>query len=295
MARPPMLLALLVGIAAPPVGAPAGQAWQLRSGIRFEMSAGDLRASRGATALFSIAALLAERKREFDADNAERARELLSPDPPDLGEAISDATITYRPLSVVGPLVSLRVSTGGYSPGAAHPYAHETIEVVDVSGADAKPSLLEYWPERAVVASLRADPWVRRFLDPDAVAPKGETLAMLTAALNDGRDGVEVDDDDPCRTDAWFSEDLARSFAFHHLEGGRVAVRIAVPYATEVCRGTMHEVGLLLPIPDALRDDLARAADRRAGFLARDAGDAPRYSASWETDLRALARTLSRD
>ena len=269
--------------------APA-RSWTLASGIRFEMSARELRATRGGVTLFSTAALLEERRLAFEADAEERARELRAPDPPSLGEPIADESVAYRPLSVVGPLVSLRVTVGGYSPGAAHPYAIKTIETVDVARAGSNPSLLDFWSEGELVAALRADPWVQTFLDPDVPAPRGETLAGLTGTLDAARAVVDVDDDDPCRGDASFGPDLVRAFAFHHLEGRRVALRIGIPYATEICRGRMHEVGLLLPIPPALRDDLARAADRRAGFLARD--EAPDYSASWEIDVRALAAKL---
>jgi hypothetical protein len=95
-----------------------------------------------------------------------------------------------------------------------------------------------------------------------------------------------------CALDAWFSEHLVRSFAFHHVSGDRVAIRVGIPYATEVCRGTLHQIGLLLPIPEALRQDLERARTGEAGFLMadREGHGALELSASWEIDLRDLAR-----
>jgi hypothetical protein len=292
-----MAAALALGAAVAGSGAEASstRAWSLPSGVRFEMSARELRASREGATLFSTAALLAERKREFDADAEERARELLGDDPPAHPDFEHSASITYRPLSVVGPLVSLLVTGGGYAPGAAHPYAFQSIEVVDVTRPDAKPSLLDHYTERQIVRALEADPWIRWFLDPDRDADGFPTLAALAAALNDGVEAREVDEENPCLHDAYFGAELVRAFAFHHREGGRVAVRIGLSHASEVCRGTMNQVGLLLPIPVALRADLARAAKRAGGFLARDAQGrgAREYSGSWAVDLRDVARRLA--
>jgi hypothetical protein len=257
------------------------------------MSARELRATRDGATLFSTAALLEAAKREFDADAEERARELLGDDPPAYGEYVLNARTALRPLSVVGPLVSLHVAGDGYAPGAAHPYAYQTIEVTDVTRTGARPSLLDYYTERQIVGALEADPWIRKFRDPEAKA--ASTLAELTAALNDARGGG--DDGEPtCALDAFFDPDLVRAFAFHQLEGGRVAVRIGIPHGAEICRGTFHQVGLLLPIPPALRAHLARAARREAGFLGKDgpAMGAAEYAAAWEVDLRVLARSLKR-
>jgi hypothetical protein len=284
------LLALLA-----PAAAETSRTWTLPSGITFEMSARELRAARGGVTLFSSAALLAEQKRAFDADAEERARELLGPDPPEYPEPVLNVRASFRPLSVVGPLVSLLATGDGYAPGAAHPYAFQSIEVIDVSRPGAKPSLLDYYGERELVAALLADPWIRRFRDPDAPARPAATLAEVAAALNDGRGAMGEGAEASCDDDAYFSPDLARAFAFHHREGGRVAVRIGIPHGAEVCRGAFHQVALWLPVPAALRADLRRAARREAGFLARDAPamGASEYSAAWEIDLRVLARTLN--
>ena len=281
----------VLAAAALAASAAESRTWTTAAGIRFTMSDRALAAARDGREIFSTTALLAEKRREFDADVEERARELLAPDPPEYGEPIADATISYRPLSVVGPLVSLEVAGGGYSPGAAHPYGFQIIEVIDVTRPDAKPSLLDYYEERALVEALAADPWIRR-VGAAAEAPLPRTsLSALAAALNDASPGAE-EGDVGCSLDAFFSVRLVHSFAFHHRAGDKVAVRIGIPYAHEVCRGEMHEVGLLLPIPAALRAELARADKREAGFLAKDAPAAPPYQEKFEADLRDVARRL---
>jgi hypothetical protein len=56
-----------------------------------------------------------------------------------------------------------------------------------------------------------------------------------------------------------------------YVEKGRVAVRISVPYGSEIHRGQYTQLGILLPIPPRLRQALAAAANRQAGFLMQDA------------------------
>ena len=70
--------------------------------------------------------------------------------------------------------------------------------------------------------------------------------------------------------------------------------RVALAPGNEWCNrvGGRQYLGLLLPIPAALRDDLLKARRGEAGFLAagrRPAG-ALTWTADWEMDLQKLAR-----
>ncbi len=69
---------------------------------------------------------------------------------------------------------------------------------------------------------------------------------------------------------AWVFEggidQVKRAVAFHHLEGDKVAVRIAFSYASEMCRGRKFVVGVLLPIPAALKPALERAEKHEQGL-----------------------------
>lgn len=281
--------------------APAGPAttvnpreWTVeRLGLRFELTADELRAWKGAQApVFSIRALLAEDKRKFDASAEEGARERMGSEPPRYAEQPQYGSVAYKPLSVVGPLVSYLEVLDGYSPGAAHPFAFETIQARDVSRDGTAISLMDLYSDRQILDALKADPWIRKFTSPKGTVASAATLAELVAFLNEARDTSA--DPDSCAMDASFGTDLVQHFAFHHLEGGRVAVRIAIPYSAEVCRGTLHQVGLLLPIPEGLRGDLQKAERLESGFLMKDVKrlGSPVYSDSWEVDLRALARQL---
>jgi hypothetical protein len=69
--------------------------------------------------------------------------------------------------------------------------------------------------------------------------------------------------------------DILRSFAFHHAQDDRVAVRIGLP-GSGACRDNLTQLGVLLPAPAALRDDLSHAQTRTQGLLMPDAEAAGR-------------------
>jgi hypothetical protein len=67
-----------------------------------------------------------------------------------------------------------------------------------------------------------------------------------------------------------FPEDVFTRFAFHHLEGDHIAVRIGLPPNVGACRTQHAQLGLLLPFPPTLKRALTLAASRQAGFLMQD-------------------------
>ncbi len=65
------------------------------------------------------------------------------------------------------------------------------------------------------------------------------------------------------------SGDLLTRFAFHHVEGKRVAVRLGLS-GCGTCRECLTQIGILLPIPGSLSKPLALAEARKEGFLLKD-------------------------
>jgi hypothetical protein len=234
-------------------------------------------------------------KKEFDDYARELARGLEGPDPQKYADYTFAQSVTFEVLSIVGPLVSLRESGGGDTPGAAHPSGYEVLRTRDALRPDATPSLLDLYPEKELVAALKADPFVRKFASPQKGFARAASLKDLVAALDPewARENSEPSDDD-CGFEVSFGESMVEQFYFHHLEKARVAVRIALAPGNEWCNrvGGRQELGLLLPIPEALRDPLLKAQRGEAGFLAggRQAAGSPSYSESWEVDIRTLVR-----
>lgn len=166
--------------------------------------------------------------------------------------------VSWRLLSIVGPLVSVELHTEGYVTGAAHPYAYAAITAYDARRGGKPAVLTDYFAERDILAALLGDAIVRKALAAQAPAAKPRTLAALLAAL----EGYQSDD---CVYG--FSSDLMSRFAFHHVAGDRVAVRFGLSHGCEVARGQLTILAVYLPIPAALRADLAAARAGRAGFL----------------------------
>lgn len=160
-------------------------------------------------------------------------------------------------LSWVGPYLSLYRTAGGDC-GGAHPVCSVSFETRDVrSGALA--SITDLFSEPEVLAALRAD----RYLRDTYITPLSKAQGLDLASL----------DFDALSEKLLVSggTSLTRTgFYLHHVEGARVAVRVAlVPTAHAVC-GSKVELGLLLEIPPALRPALEAAQAGRAGFLGRD-------------------------
>lgn len=267
-------------------------------GVTFEVSASDLRAWKGPATgapAFSVAALLAGTKKAFDDYAWEQARELEEPDPPSYGESTSYESVTFEVLSIVGPLLSYREASDGYTAGAAHPTRYEIVSVRDLARPDVSVQLLDLFPEKQLVAALKADRWVRKFANPEGGFQRASSLAELVGALDSSwAQENATDEDHDCSVDVSFDDSFGRMFYFHHVEKDRLAVRILVPPGSEWCNRANgpQEIGVLLPIPDALRAHVGKAQRGEAGFLAasRNAFGPPTYKGSWEVDIRTLVR-----
>jgi hypothetical protein len=183
-------------------------------------------------------------------------------------------------LSVVGPVMSVLDSTGGYCEGTAHPWAVSRYVAIDLEKSTAATvvgaRLTDYFSERDVLAALLAD----RLVKASVSSSKRPSPTRLTELLT-------VTAEFPIRVgDCEFELDerSLSSFAFHHLQKDRVAIRLALPYRHEACRGLVAQLGLLLPLPERLKEALARANVRRAGFLMKDQDKVSRgLSTSFET------------
>jgi hypothetical protein len=275
--------------------------WTVRpEGVTFEVGPSDVRAWRGAASgppAFSAAAIVADRRKQFLDYAREQARELAAEPAHAVGIGVSEESVTFEVLSIVGPLVAYRDSSEGYTAGAAHPTRGQLVIVRDLSRPAASPLLVDLFPEKHVVAALKADRWIRslRNVDrEDREFQEAATVAELLATLNPAGAQDWSSDEHDCRVDVSFDDSFGRMFYFHHVEKGRVAVRVLVPPGSEWCNrasGPM-EIGLLLPIPDGLRRHVEKARRGEAGFLAayRAPFGALKFEGNWDASLHDLIR-----
>jgi len=260
MARMLMSSLLMVALLAAPA---QPLTWKVtEADVTFEMSAKDLRALRDGKEVFG----LQSRKPDFLSKfKAEKGTDTFG----------WEGSQSMKVLSVVGPWVSYEKSASGFT-GGAHPYARTSYVTEDVTKPKDAFSLLSVFPEKDVVAALKADRFIRKYIHDEAAFKSAGTVEALMQSLGAGEDCVGFE--------YGGLESVQRSVAFHHVEGNKVAVRISFGYAGEVCRGQSFVVGVLLNIPAGLRPALERAARREEGFLMKDAKavKAPSVHFTWE-------------
>jgi hypothetical protein len=148
----------------------------------------------------------------------------------------------YDLASLVGPLLSMKESL--YWEGGAHPGHLTRMETVNLD-TDKSPVLLtDLFPETALLAALLKD----RIIQKSLAGQKTKTIRELIQVADGGCEiGFHL---------------LNESFAFHHIQKDRVAVRIGLSHGCKVIRGNYTELGFYLPIPQGLRDFLEVAAKR---------------------------------
>lgn len=260
-----VMMALLAAAPAPaPKASPL--TWKVTgTDVTFEMSPKDLRALRDGKEVFG----LQSRKKDFLANLVSDPED--TPNPPDTSDW--EAAQSYTVLSVVGPWVSYEDNSGGFTGGALYADRIYVTEDVTKDKALGAFNLLDVFPEKDVLKALKADAFVKQHVDDEEAFKKARTVEALLGSLMPGGDCV-----------GFQSDNVKRSVAFHHVEGNKVAVRIAFGYERPVCRGKMFEVGVLLPIPASLRPALERARTRQEGFLMKDAKrvKAPTVDFEWE-------------
>jgi hypothetical protein len=189
---------------------------------------------------------------------------------------------TLTVLSVVGSLVSLRdnyyvTCTMEAHPGGETRYtaldlakpgeaAYKQDEMnFDIANPGKAVRLTDLFSEADIFNAMLADPFVKKQVenfrrDHPEKPPPPKTLDELTHSLWPDLDKGE------CYSVA---DDMFTRFAFHHIENGKVAVRLGLSGAGP-CREKLTELGILLPIPQSLKSALALADSGKEGFLMKD-------------------------
>jgi len=186
----------------------------------------------------------------------------------------------YTLMSVVGSVISIQDHYYLGCEREAHPSGESRFVAVDLSKPSKVPTrrsedmdyampenvilLTEIFREEDILRALLADSLIKKALAESENPETPKTLAQLLAAFDTG---VSVATDD--RNCYSVSEDLLTRFAFHHIEGDKVAVRIGLS-GNGLCREFLTQIGILLPIPERLKASLANASAGKEGFLMKD-------------------------
>lgn len=181
----------------------------------------------------------------------------------EFGKPEADSVFTYYevnflPLAVVGSLLSYE--RDDYWDGGAHPSGNESFVTVDVRNPAKPLKLTDLFEAGQIRQALLSDPIVQHVLTREKIAPP-PTLDGLVKALANKEFGGEGDGMYS------FPEAMLSDFAFHHVEQGKVAVRLLLPHGSEIFRFHHTQLGLLLPMPAAQKAAFQRAASGEAGML----------------------------
>lgn len=146
---------------------------------------------------------------------------------------------TAKVLSVVGNCVSVKIDW--YADGGAHPSYGKCFRTFNiVEGRQA--SLLDYFSEEELFKALMGDTVVQNIL-------KGTHVQNLNELLEQADGGCKY----------FFGKHVLENFAFHHINGNKVAVRIGLSHGCEIERGNFGQLGLYLSIPATLKAELTEA------------------------------------
>jgi hypothetical protein len=256
--------------------------WRGRSGnFILTWTTLDLRAMRANQPVHVVFSVIPGVKRSFEAFAA-------SLNAPQAGGGTDAAHCTYertfKILSAVGSLLSFEEAYYAFCQGWAHPAVETRLTAldlakpgelayadsatfppidIDLSDAGKAVQLTDIAAASDILRALLHDPIIRKTVENIAQPASVRTLQELQQLLAD--QSLEVGE---CLFR--FPEDVFTRFAFHHLEGDHIAVRLGLPPNVSACRTQHAQLGLLLPIPPALQKALTLAASRQAGFLMQD-------------------------
>lgn len=254
------------------------------SGFHIVWSSNDLMATKTDELGTNVFSLADELRRSFDLEEAARyeedarmavVRKERGESPLSANPCVREIRITI--LSIVGSIVSIREKTATTFQMEAHPVEETRFASIDLAklpqrraliGPDLSPvQLMDIFPSQEVFEALYNDTLIRKAIEVTRNSPK--TLDQLLSTLSSSPPVIE---ENLCYM---FPEDLVTRFAFHHLERGKVAVRLGLPGAA-VCRDNLTQINILLPIPKALAEVLALAASGKEGYLMNKAEITPK-------------------
>lgn len=164
---------------------------------------------------------------------------------------------TYRPLSIVGPYVSFRLTGGSYWPGAAHPNGYDSFGTADISQPRGEygyesADLLKMVSEDSLVAALKADPYLLKL-----VKSKNDRRALARArTFTEVYQALEPTMTDNCLYIPGYDNQLD-SFALYAYAAAtdQLSVRIPITAAAHVCEvNPTVQLGLIVRPQPWFRD-----------------------------------------
>lgn len=143
--------------------------------------------------------------------------------------------------------------------------------------------LTDYFPAKDIHAALIKDSVIGKALRSIDLEP--ESVKSLDELMKHVERGLVYIDPNQDRSGKSYplcfsmNKDMLTSFAFNHVEGDKIAVRIGLP-GNGLCRENLTQIGILLPIPRMLKNAAEDARIGKGGFLMEKAPKAAKTSFS---------------
>ena len=157
-------------------------------------------------------------------------------------KSIYKTIIFNEMLSVVGPYVSYQRDY--YYDGGAHP-SYGTGFIAYNLKTDTSVRLQDIFDEKDILNALKKDEFVQKYLTSEKYYDYNTLKSFF-----DNLDGE-------CAY--YFSMDNLSHFAFHHVKGDMVAVRIGISYGCEAARGNFAQIGIYLPMSKKFKKMINKA------------------------------------
>jgi hypothetical protein len=170
-------------------------------------------------------------------------------------------------LSMIGPIMSYEDRRQGSCTDSAHPYGETRMMAINLKKGGLPAKLTDIFFPEDIYKALINDKVVQKALDQIGSQP-----ADLDQMLRAFGDGVDVTIEGTSHSEPLcfnISRDLLSHFAFHHIDKEKVWIRIGLP-GTPVCRYALTELGITLPLPQVLEEEMEAADQNKAGMLMKD-------------------------
>jgi len=176
-------------------------------------------------------------------------------------------TREFRLLSLVGSIMSYADSTNGTCQDTQHPFGETEYVAINLRQGGIPAKLTDIFFPEDIYKALIADKVIQKALEQSGAQP--ENFDQLEEAF---ANGISVSTTDAQRAEPLcfkISSDFLNHFAFHHIDSNKVWVRIGLA-GTDDCRSQLTEIGITLPMPQSLQEELTAADLGRHGVLMKD-------------------------
>lgn len=174
-------------------------------------------------------------------------------------------------LSRVGPYVSKEIDVNTKCAGGTHPSDSHEFRTIDSTAGGKSLNLTDLFKKEDIYDALMNDKIVQSALSSVHAHPKNFEELQKTLNIDDGL-GIGVYQERPGKdpVDIYLNNHILSNFAFHHMDGNKVAVRLLPDFGSEAARNKMTQLGIDLPIPAGMEDAFANASGGNGGFLMKD-------------------------